>query len=435
VEVSLTSIARGIPEEDLPRAVARQRLLSWQTDLPVADLADLIQMGRAVGLSMSEMQRLTGLARQTLYRHLPADSERSPADPQIAVEVLMLLAAEGEYTSPAALARRAGLSPVAVTHAITELDAVDLCALRRDDYSSLEAAPIPATYSVLREHFDDLYLRRPDATSIYFLVPEQFEDAIARAARRVLPEHEHALIPQSTAPSVMAGPELAVAVNAPTMRRALDAARASWSEVLSESALEYFEPAVTNVIPPGSRPAIPSETLDAFVEGMIDGGSPNGDTLRELRAKYAGGASEVEIAGRCVTIAALAARRAAGNQRNPRPVVDGDSAFAELQPASGVPVASQAEAVKKPAVASLRIATDRLGPLPGGRLGSFRAPKGQPNIVDGVDPTRSDLVEMARLAGEAAGAGAHLGHLDPAEILKYVVLGQRRSNGDDDATS
>jgi hypothetical protein len=421
----LTSVARGLSDNELAPAVARQRLLTRLTDHPVAPLADCVQIGRAVGLSMSEMQRLTGLARQTLYRHLAPDGlgERRPADPQAAVEIMMLLAAEAAHASPAVLGRRAGLAPELVMRVITDLDPDGLCTIRRDTYSSLEAAPTAATYMALREHFDELFLRRPDATGVYVLVPEQRQAAVAQAASEILPRHEHVVMPQATAPSVMVGPEFAVMVNAPTIRRALAIVRDVWSDLLAHAGVEFFEPAITNVIPPGGQLLVRSEVLDAFLEGAIDAGAPNGDALRELRASYRGGLSEGQLAGRCVTVAALALRRAVGNDREPRPVVDGDSAFAEFQPARGVPVGEEAATVKRAAVAALDLATDYLGPLPGGRLGSFRAPGQAPNVVEAVRRSGSELSDMARLSGEAVGAAATVGALDALWALGQVVSG------------
>jgi hypothetical protein len=129
--------------------------------------------------------------------------------------------------------------------------------------------------------------------------------------------------------------------------------------------------------------------------------------------------------GRCATMAALALRRIVGNAHEPRPIVDGDSAFAELQPAHGVPVSKQGSPVKKAAVAALELAADRLGPLPGGRLGSFRAPGQSPRVVNEVRATSSELLEMAQLSGEAVGAAAATGKLDAVAATRRVVSSSR----------
>jgi hypothetical protein len=426
MDTHLTVVARGLVDDELARAVARQRLLSRLTDHPVAPLADCVWIGRAVGLSMSEMQRLTGLARQTLYRHLEPEGGqelRRPGRAQAAIEVLILLAAEGEYASAPLIARRGGLPQELVTAVISGLEVDGSCTVRRDGYANLEATPTAAAYLTLREHFDDLFLRRPDAISVYILVPEEHQAAVARAAEEILASDEHVLMSQSTAPSVMVGPELAVMVNAPTVRRALAITRDIWAEVLKRSRIRFFEPVITNVIPPGTQPLLRSEVLDAFVEAILDAGAPKGDVLGEFRARFRGGISEAELAGRCVTAAALALRRAVGNDRDPRAIVDGDSAFAELQSAHGVPVRRKAARIKSAAVTALELATDHLGPLPGARLGSFRASGNAPRIVDGVGEG-SELLNMVRSSGEAVGAADLLGVLDARAALAQVVAGR-----------
>jgi len=422
----LTGVSRGLADHEVAAALARQRLTSRLTDRPVAALADCVQVGRAVGLTMSEMQRVTGFARQTLYRHLPSDDTavRRPSRLQTSIEVLMLLAAEGDFASPSLLARRAGLDPPEVLRVVVELHDEGLCDLTKEDsYStSVEAAPTAATYDALREHFDELYLRRPDAIMVYIRVPEGQQAAYAVAADAILAKHEHAVIPRSVAPSVMTGPELAFPVNAPTIRRALAITREVWANVLSEMGRGFSEPFVANVIPPASfPPTMTSPVLDAFLEGLIDTGVPNGEALRSLRARFAGGVSEQELAGRCVTTAALALRRAVDNEREPRPIVDGDSAFAELSPARGVPVDREAAPIKAATVAALSLATDRLGPIPGGRLGSFRKQGQPPHSVEGVEPTSGELAEMARLAGSAVGRASAIGRLDAISTLNRIL--------------
>jgi hypothetical protein len=114
-------------------------------------------------------------------------------------------------------------------------------------------------------------------------------------------------------------------------------------------------------------------------------------------------------------------RRAVGNDRDPRAIVDGDSAFAELQPARGVPVRSKAKPIQRAAVRALELATDHLGPLPGGRLGSFKAPDDAPRIVQGVEPGGAELLKMARLSGEAIGLADGLGVLDALSALTRVL--------------
>lgn len=419
-------MAERLPEKQLARAVARQRLASRLSDQPVAPLSDLVQMGRAVGLSMAEMQRVTGAARQTIYRQLPEEEDppRDPSQQQAVIEVLMLLAAEGGFASPTVLARRAGLDPATVTALLNELDRDGLCEVRRDGYSSLEARPTDKAYRVLREHFDDLFLRRPDGISIYLRIDPGEEVGVAGAAATAVEELEFTVIEQWVAPSTMTGPEFAFKVNAPTVRRALDVAREVWRDVLEVRGLPFSEPVFANVIPPGGRGPVASAVLDAFLEAIVDAGAPNGEEARQARDAFAGGAWEAELAGRCVTMAALALRRAVGNDGEPRPIVDGDSAFAEFEPAAGALARMGQLPVKQAAVAALDLAVERLGPLPGGRLGSMRAP-GVARVDERRGPTGSDLVEMACLAGEAVGAAGAESYVDAAQLVRRVVAGER----------
>jgi hypothetical protein len=76
-------------------------------------------------------------------------------------------------------------------------------------------------------------------------------------------------------------------------------------------------------------------------------------------------------------------------------------------------------------VKALDWATDRIGPLPGGRLGSLRAPGAPPAIVEGVEPTADDLEFIARQSGQAIGrAHAYNNELvDPERLIAVVVEG------------
>jgi hypothetical protein len=78
-------------------------------------------------------------------------------------------------------------------------------------------------------------------------------------------------------------------------------------------------------------------------------------------------------------------------------------AFVELQAVSGLHLDAEREIGRRALVEALERATDRLGPLPGGRLATIRPPDGGPAIVEGVAPTLADLIEIARAAGTACG--------------------------------
>jgi len=420
----LSGVALSMADADLGAAVARQRLASRLTSDPVASLSDCVQLGRAVGLTVAEMQRLTGVARQTIYRYAEVDdtARRRPSRPQATMEIMVLLAASGGFVSPSSVAHNAGLDPVMVLDIATDMAQDGLCELRKDGYSSsVQFAASAPTFLLLREHFDDLFLRRPDAISVYIRVPDGQARSVARAAAEVLADHEHEVIAQSVVPSLMIGPELAFPVNAPTIRRALAIARDVWVDVLARLGEDFYEPAIANVIPAGSHAEVRSDVLDTFVEAALDNGAPNGEAIREMRIRFAGEVSETRLAQRCVTLAALTLRRVVDNQNEPRPIVDSQAAFDELQAAAGLHLDQQREALQQVVVEALTVATDRLGPIPAGGLAAFRAEGQRPAEVKRVQPTSEDLAQMARRAGMAVGRAGSMGVLDAACEMVRVV--------------
>jgi hypothetical protein len=422
----LTPVATAIQEADLAVAVARQRLTSRLTDHPVAPLADCVQIGRAVKLKIAEMQRLTGLARQTLYRHaeLNDTTPRQPPPAQLKIEALLLISSREGASSPADMAARARLSEAQVMSTLLALDEEGLCDVQRETYgqSSIEAMPNAATYLALREQFDELYLRRPDAISVYVRLPGSGRREIERAAEAVIADLEHTVMEASVAPSSMSGPELGLLINAPTIRRAILITRDVWREILGQAGRPFSEPAIANLIPAGGRPIFPSDVLDAFLEAAADNGAPAAAAMSKAREQFGGGVNDRHMAGRCIWLAALALRRAVGNNREPQPITDGESAFAELQPAHGIPVGADHLALQRAVVAGLELATDKLGPLPAGGLAAFRAPGQAPSIVPTSPDEPAAFVQIAHHAGIAYGIAAALGLMSPeTDIAKLIA--------------
>ena len=421
----LSGVASAIQDANLAAAVARQRLTSRLTDHPVAPLADCVQVGRAVGLKMAEMQRVTGLARQTLYRHAELNDKepRCPPLAQTKTEVLLLVAARDGASSPAEMAKRARLRKERVMTALLDLDDEGLCDVHRETYgqTSIQATPTPPTYLALREQFDELYLRRPDAISVYVRLPEGDNSEFARAAEAVIEHVDHSVIDASAAPSSMTGPELGFHVNAPTIRRAIVITRDLWREVLTQLDRPYFEPLIVNVIPAGGLPIVASDVLDAFLEAATDNEAPFVDVMRKIRSRFGGGVNDRHMAGRCITLAALALRRAVGNEREPLPITDSETAFAEFQPASGVPVEQQHLALKRAVVAALDLATEKLGPIAGGRLSSFRDPTGPPRIVEETPSEPAVFVQIGHHAGVAYALAAAEGLMAPEADMAALI--------------
>jgi hypothetical protein len=80
--------------------------------------------------------------------------------------------------------------------------------------------------------------------------------------------------------------------------------------------------------------------------------------------------------------------------------------------------------VRQAVVKALTLATDHLGPLPGGRMAAFRAPGSAPRVVEEVHPSRSQLERMAASSGAAVGHAARFG-VDPGRELAAVVSGHK----------
>jgi hypothetical protein len=119
-------------------------------------------------------------------------------------------------------------------------------------------------------------------------------------------------------------------------------------------------------------------------------------------------------------------RRTVGNDYEPRPIVDGDSAFAELQPAHGVPVSKQNSPVKKGRGRGTR-ACGRSSRAASGWPAGFLPPpwtiasRGERGPGDKLrNPGDGTVVR------EAVGAAAATGKLDAIAVMRRVVSSSHR---------
>ena len=79
------------------------------------------------------------------------------------------------------------------------------------------------------------------------------------------------------------------------------------------------------------------------------------------------------------------------------------------------------ETIQTPAVEAIRLAAERLGPFPGGQLGSFKGPDADPHIVDEVEPTDDDLIQMASTAGKAVNAAIKRDKITLRNAVRPIV--------------
>jgi len=164
-----------------------------------------------------------------------------------------------------------------------------------------------------------------------------------------------------------------------------------------------------------------SDVLDAFVAATAARDGDRADPLQRQLEDSQLDADERDIAVRCLTEAAQAWRDALNADNHAELIDTGTRAFMELEFAGDIVVDAPTEQLKQNLLETLAIASDRLGPMPGGALGHFKAPEATPQIVEEVQPSTQDLVEMAQAAGETVGIAAALGHIDSVAVLRRIV--------------
>jgi hypothetical protein len=223
----------------------------------------------------------------------------------------------------------------------------------------------------------------------------------------------------------MSGPELGLVVHAPTSRVAIAIAQDLGAELRERAGLKTESARMTAVVPPARALAVESPVLDEFTSTLVEClRSEDAQTTMIQRQRYAGGVSEKDMAARCLTAAARCLRRVLGQDRDPRSIGGGEVAFWEFEAVTPMHLDSTQQKVQKPLLTALTIASDRLEPIPAGRLGSFKAPGQAPAEVSGVTPTTQDLLQIARFSGIAvAEACAQSDQVAPDRGLARIVSG------------
>jgi len=413
----------------LAREVARQELAAFKAERERTRLADAVRLARVVDLPIAEMERVAGVSRQTIYNAIDATAStarRRQADQSLLQrEVLTAIVAKGGAIPIAELASRLNRDPMDLRLAITALEETGVCRVLRAGYAdthtweALAVAAEPSAEAHLRARFDELFLGRAAAYAVYLVVDTREERQIAAAAEQLISSREHTVIPAGTA-SVMHGPELAFSVYAASSRAAIAIAADLWQEVRSVAELPTKPAQIIAVIPPTPAPNAESAVLDAFAQAIAE--NTESDKVAPVllqREAYSGGQSEKHLAARCLTVAATAMRRSVGQDRDPRLIDDGDAAFGELMSVRPLVVDAKIERIQKPLIAALQLATERLGPIAGGRRGRFQG--GAPNIVVDVQPSGQDLIEIATLSGVVVAAADQTESASAVDLIREVL--------------
>lgn len=425
-DLPCTAEARGLSGPELAREVSRQRLIRTGTGWFVGSFIDEVLLASAVGLGASEIQRIAGCSRQTVYNAakspLRARARGGSYETQLAV---MALVAGAGGAIPASEAERLLKLPITVA-----LEAIS--SLAAEGYLQVDAGGrVVAETSVslttegeqlLRRHFDDMFLSHPDGTAVYVAVAADEAEGLLAAARQTAGERGQALLEAALAPSVMDGPELVFVVHAASGRRAFQIAQILWDQARQDAHLLPAAMRVVELIPPHQTNPAESLVLDAFLEAAAQAAPDCHYDAERLRRAYTGAQGDKALAQHMLTLAARCLRRSVGQTADPRTIRTGDEAFAEHQVAHALRVDAPRERVQEPLSRALILATDRLGPLPGGRIGSLPQPDGTPHIVE-TSPavTQDELVAIAALAGQAVGCAIAAGYVRSAEQLPLLL--------------
>lgn len=256
----------------------------------------------------------------------------------------------------------------------------------------------PQGERILRGRLRRALSSRPEHWTVFIGVRDDESHRLLAAARERFGRNRTALLPDTTTTD-MTCPELAISFDVADLVGLFNEAARAWHALRNDLALEPTPVVITSFSPPRRR----SSVLEAFGRGIVDAYPQIERSVMRAVADAGPDLDEFAICVAALTQAAWALRQSVDQHTPPPELRTSDEAFQELQAVVGLHLDPPRERIQEALVRALERATDRLGPIPGGRLGSFRAPGEQPNIVEGVEPTPSDLAEIARASGEAVG--------------------------------
>jgi hypothetical protein len=410
-----TGVSAALSGRDLAREVARQSLVAIRSARQRPPMLEAVRMGVGADLSVADMQKSTGTSRQTVYNAVDRLRDSSllvqdvvPDSAALALPVLTTVVAADGSIPMAEVGDRLSCHPESAFQAARSLAARGLVELTDavpttgDRFATTFVSATPAADDVLRSYLDDLLFARVEGFGVYLaLLPEE-ATALTPVLADVLGRYQDIVLEASVAPSRMAGPELALTVYAPTSRVAIATATDVWDELRDHAGLPPATARVAAVSEPAGAPHADSPVLDAFVQAITESAPHVADRVVRARMRFDGRIDERTLAGRCLTAAVRATVRAHGGDRDPRPITDGEMAWHEFEALAAVRFRepdADGERLKQTALAALDLGVERLGPLPGGRIGTGGA-------VESFTPSAHELVEMARRAGVAVGVAA-----------------------------
>jgi hypothetical protein len=197
----------------------------------------LLRISRESGISIVELQRVTGAARQTVY-----DAIKAPIESALDELCVLALIASGGAQTMDAVVHCTGATHERVRRTLSSLNGAGyLEDLRSHALNSqplgvfgvsakgLERLQIEVDNDRLRSSYND-------AWTIFIAVPDGTQRELLAAARELFGDNDsYGLVGAHVSPSTMQGPELAVVVRSPDLREALLMVRDIWQELRSRS--------------------------------------------------------------------------------------------------------------------------------------------------------------------------------------------------------
>ncbi|MGP0053387.1 MAG: hypothetical protein ACLPZR_31730 [Solirubrobacteraceae bacterium] len=340
-------------------------------------------------------------------------------------DVVLVTIAAGGATTREALASALGASLADVSDSIERLVAAQQITFGAAGYEGSPQMEIvllsPAGERAIGQLLKRARARRPERWTAYMAVQEGEQHALLSSAERLFGRDRVGLIPATTRRDMVL-PELAITFDVSDEVELFNAAARAWEEVRASADLPLAPIQMTAY----SAPRIRSSVIEAFAQGATSVLRQQEAQIMGLAAHARPNADERELAVRAMTEAAWALRRAVGQAKPPSKLADSEAAFAELQPVSGMHLDAPRERIQRPLIEALERATDRLGPIPGGRLAGFSSEPGRPNIVEPVAPSLDDLVAIARAAGVAVGHAEKTtgGEVKAISVIEVIARGR-----------
>lgn len=382
-------------------------------------LRALVRAGKTAGLGATELSEASGLSRPGVYEVLQRSAQGSAEDLD---EIVLAAIAAGGATTRTALTSVFRVDEKEVSGAVDRLasqGAISFGTAGYDADSSQEILMLkPEGEELLEDRLHRALSSRPELWTAYIAVTESEAKALWSAAEKRFGRNRTALLSAATMSS-MESPELAIAFDVADWVGLFNEAAEAWHSLRAEIPLDPSPVKIAAFSPPRGRSAL----LEVIGRGVAEANPQIERKVMRVIADAAPQDNEFTICVRALTEAAWALRRSVNQARRPPELSTSEQAFEELEAVVGLRLDAAGEKSQQALIRALKRAADRLGPIPGGRIGGFRGPGEEPRVVDGVAPGPSDLAEIAKASGEALGYAhdATDGKVDAIEAISMIA--------------